>query len=246
MTNRQSADLHHAPWHGEERAVESGRLIHLVGDSTVADGKPHEFPLAGWGGYLHERLDEPVQNWAVGGARTETFFAHGWWGELARHIHPGDTVLIQFGHNDQKEPELLAARGGYTDRLSRMVALVRDHGADPVLCTSVERRYFDGERIVPSHGDYPNAVRDLAAHTGTHLIDLAVFSTWLYEDLGPEGSRALLSHYSPGEFAGWPDGLMDETHFREEGGRRIAAYVALAIRAIERRDGDRPARMSDR
>lgn len=63
--------------------------------------------------------------------------------------------------------------------------------------------------------------------------------------MGPDASTALLSHYAPGEFDGWPDGLVDDTHFRVEGARRIAAFVALSLRAIARRDGDQPARGSE-
>ncbi|MGN8027450.1 rhamnogalacturonan acetylesterase [Microbacterium sp. 22242] len=217
---------------------------HLAGDSTVAPMKPAEAPMAGWGEALAAFVDAPVRNLAFGGATTESFLATGRWAELTAEVRPADTVLIQFGHNDQKQPELLAARGGYADRLRRFVAETRERGATAVLCTSCERRWFDGDRVTPTHGDYPNAVRDLAHELDAALIDLTVFTTWLYEDLGPEGSAGLLSHYAPGETAAWPDGLVDDTHFRIDGARRIAAFVARSLRALERRDGDRPAKGS--
>ncbi len=217
---------------------------HLAGDSTVAPAKPHEHPLTGWGEFLHERLGAPVRNLAFGGATTEFFLDDGVWAELLDGVADGDTVVIQFGHNDQKRAHL-DARGGYTDRLRGMVADATERGASVVLCTSAERRWFDGDRVTPTHGDYPNAVRDLAHELDLPLIDLTVFTTWLYEDMGPDASTALLSHYAPGEFDGWPDGLVDDTHFRVEGARRIAAFVALSLRAIARRDGDQPARGSE-
>lgn len=214
---------------------------HLAGDSTVAP-MTGDGPMAGWGHFLHEYVDAPVRNLAFGGATTESFIASGSWGELIAGAGPGDTVVIQFGHNDQKEPDLLGSRAGYTDRLRRFVAETRERGATPVLCTSCERRWFDGGAITPTHGDYPNAVRDLAHELDTGLVDLNVFTTWLYEDLGEEGSRGLLSHYAPGETTDWPDGLADDTHFRIEGARKVASFVARSLRALERRDGDRPAR----
>lgn len=216
---------------------------HLAGDSTVAPPKPEELPMAGWGSYLEGLVDAPVTNLAYGGATTASFVADGSWSRLLAGVVPGDTVLIQFGHNDQKRPEL-ASRGGYCDRLRGMVADVRDREATAILCTSAERRWFEGDRVTPTHGDYPNAVRDLAHELGVPLIDLTVFTTWLYEDLGPEASRSLLSHFGPGEHAAWPEGLADDTHFHERGARRIAAFVARSLRAIERRDGDGPARGS--
>lgn len=216
---------------------------HLAGDSTVAPAKPDELPMTGWGSYIEPVVEAPVRNLAYGGATTESFLADGTWARLLGGVAAGDVVVIQFGHNDQKLPEL-GARGGYTARLRGMVDDVRARGARPVLCTSVERRWFDGDRVTATHGDYPNAVRDLAHELDVPLIDLTAFTTWLYEDLGPEASVALLSHFAPGEHPLWPDGLADDTHFHERGARRIAAFVGRSLRAIERRDGDRPAKGS--
>ncbi|MFL0565388.1 rhamnogalacturonan acetylesterase [Microbacterium sp. 179-I 1D1 NHS] len=217
---------------------------HLAGDSTVAPMRVGEEPMSGWGHVLEPFVPDPVRNHAFGGATTESFLETGTWDALMADVVAGDTVLIQFGHNDQKQPELLASRGGYTDRLRRMVDDVRERGARAVLCTSCERRWFEGEHVTPTHGDYPNAVRDLAASKGVDLIDLTAFTTWLYEDLGDEASARLLSHYAPGETAAWPEGLVDDTHFRVEGARRIARFVAKSLRAIERRDGDQPSKGS--
>ncbi|MGM7678475.1 rhamnogalacturonan acetylesterase [Microbacterium sp. A94] len=217
---------------------------HLAGDSTVAPMKPQESPMSGWGQFLEKRIDAPVRNLAFGGATTESFLASGTWAGLLDEVGAGDTVVIQFGHNDQKLPEL-DARGGYTDRLRRMVADVRERAGLAVLCTSCERRWFDDSGgLIPTHGDYPNAVRDLAQELHAPLIDLAAFTAWLYEDLGAAESTTLLSHFAPGEAAAWPDGLADDTHFRAEGADRIAAFVARSLRAIERRDGDQPAKGS--
>ncbi|GAA5087845.1 rhamnogalacturonan acetylesterase [Microbacterium yannicii] len=216
---------------------------HLAGDSTVAPAKPEELPMTGWGSYVEPVLGAPVRNLAYGGATTASFLADGSWACLLDAVEPGDTVVIQFGHNDQKLPEL-GARTGYTTNLRGMVEDVRARRATAVLCTSVERRWFDGDRVTATHGDYPNAVRDLAHDLDVPLIDLTAFTTWLYEDLGPEASAGLLSHFAPGEHALWSEGLADDTHFREEGARRIGAYVGRSLRAIERRDGDEPAKGS--
>lgn len=211
---------------------------HLAGDSTVAPMKPGEEPMSGWGHALDGLVDAPVRNLAFGGATTESFIESGSWQRLIDGVETGDTVVIQFGHNDQKHPGLLDARGGYVERLRRFVTEAHDRGARAVLCTSVERRWFDGEAVTPTHGDYPNAVRDLAHELDVPLIDLTVFTTWLYEDLGDAASARLLSHYAPGETLAWPDGLADDTHFRIDGARKVAAFVARSLRAIERRDGD--------
>lgn len=214
---------------------------HLAGDSTVAPMKPPEAPMSGWGHFLDRHVERPVRNLAFGGATTASFLSSGSWEMLRADVTPGDTVVIQFGHNDQKDAAL-ASRGGYSDRLRQLVDDTRHSGATAVLCTPCERRRFDDAgRITPTHGDYPNAVRDLARELDAPLIDLTAFTTWLYEDRGPTASAALLSHFAPGEVAAWPAGLTDDTHFRAEGADRIAAFVGRSLRAIGRLDGDRPA-----
>ncbi|UVY84903.1 rhamnogalacturonan acetylesterase [Brachybacterium sp. NBEC-018] len=212
----------------------------LAGDSTVAACPPEEAPMSGWGAFLGEHVDAPVVNRAVGGGTTESCLRDVW-PALLDGVADGDTVLLQFGHNDQKQPLTLGARGGYTRRLRRMVEAVHARGGRAVLCTSVERRRFREGRLVPSHGDYPDAVRDLAAELRVPLIDLQGFTAWWYEDLGEAASAGLFCHLAPGESARWPEGLRDDTHFREAGARRIAAFVGRGLRGIERRDGHLPA-----
>jgi lysophospholipase L1-like esterase len=216
---------------------------HLAGDSTVAECPTDAYPMSGWGAHLTAFVDAPVRNLAFGGATTETFLQERWEALIA-DVSPEDTVLIQFGHNDQKLPDLLHSRGGYAERLRRMVKEARSRGAVAVLCTPCERRWFQDDRVTPTHGDYPNTVRDLAKELDTPLIDLTVFTTWLYEDLGPERSAAMLSNYAPGTYPNWPEGLADDTHFHEQGAKKIAAFVARSLRAIERKDGNLEAKGS--
>ena len=193
--------------------------------------------MSGWGCFLEGAMGRPVHNYAVPGASTESFVAEGHWARLLNDLVPADAVVIQFGHNDQKHPELLGPRGGYTRRLEAMVSEVQAEGAVAVLCTPAERRHWREGRVHPSHGDYPNAVRDLAASRAVPLIDLTAFTTWLYEDLGEHRSARLVCHLPPGRYPRWPAGLEDDTHFRRRGARKIAAFVAKSLRAIERLDG---------
>ncbi|MEV1130029.1 rhamnogalacturonan acetylesterase [Agromyces sp. NPDC049794] len=211
-------------------------MIHLAGDSTVASGLPAERPMEGWGGCLGHHVDVPVVNHAIGGATTATFIDDGRWAALIEALEPGDTVVIQFGHNDQKHPGVLDAAGGYTERLERMLRDVRACRATPVLCTSVERRGFRSGRLAPSHGPYPAAVRALGRREAVPVIDLTGFTSWLYEWLGEAASVRLFTHLEPGEAPAWPDGLRDDTHFRDHGADAIAAYVAWALAGLADRD----------
>ena len=89
-------------------------------------------------------------------------------------MKPGDYLLIQFGHNDEKEKgEGVGAFTTYKADLKKFVAAARERGAIPVLITPVQRRTFDqAGKITNSHGDYPEAVRQVAREENVALIDL--------------------------------------------------------------------------
>ncbi|MFI9843776.1 rhamnogalacturonan acetylesterase [Nonomuraea sp. NPDC051941] len=203
------------------------RAILLAGDSTVAACPAWEAPMSGWGAQLGAYAGEPVRNFAKGGATTASHRAEGLWAALLREVVPGDVVVIQFGHNDQKDPAI-----PYQDNLRAFVEEARGAGASAVLCTPVQRRRFDGDRLVPTHGDHPDLVRALAAAEGVPLIDLTAATTELYERLGPDGSRSLFTHFKPGEHPLYPDGVADDTHFSFRGADEVAAIVAERLKEI--------------
>ncbi|MCA4135099.1 rhamnogalacturonan acetylesterase [Arthrobacter sp. M4] len=201
--------------------------ILLAGDSTVAACPSYEYPMSGWGAQLPQRVYwwAAVHNYAKGGATTESFREEGLWYQLLHQAVKGDLVLIQFGHNDQKRAHL-SARGGYADNLGRMVAEVRSKGAVPILCTSAERRHFEGGVLKETLAEYASTVRELGRELDVDVVDLNAWTRSLYLGLGEEESKQLFFHFAPGAHAHWAGGLQDDTHFHEEGARRIAAHVA--------------------
>lgn len=219
----------------------------LAGDSTVAAMPPGETPMSGWGAHLGAPLNTlvthrliaaglppvtvPVLNVAKGGATTESHRDEWLWDALLLASRPGDVVVLQFGHNDQKRPHL-AASAGYRANLARMVSEARERGLHPVLCTPVQRRTFEAGRLRPTHGDHPDAVRGLSAELGVPCIDLTASTTGLYEDLGPEGSAVLFTHSRPGENPLYPDGIADDTHFSFTGATRVARVVAEGLAGL--------------
>lgn len=207
--------------------------ILIAGDSTAANCPTHEYPMSGWGAQLapHVCTWAAVHNYAKGGASTESFRAGGLWHQLMPLAGVGDVVLIQFGHNDQKQAHL-APRTGYADNLRRMVAEVKSKGAAPILCTSVARRHFSGGGLEPTLGEYPAVVRELAAELSVPLIDLNDWTRELYLQLGEEGSKELFVHLAPGTHGHWAGGLEDNTHFSVTGARAVAAQVAEQLAAL--------------
>ncbi|MEO6569075.1 MAG: rhamnogalacturonan acetylesterase [Opitutaceae bacterium] len=75
--------------------------IFIAGDSTAARGTGER--QQGWGVPFATYFDSTkvnIVNRARGGRSTKTFIFEGAWDQLLADVKAGDTVLIQFGHND--------------------------------------------------------------------------------------------------------------------------------------------------
>jgi lysophospholipase L1-like esterase len=220
-------------------AAPPGDTILIASDSTAANYKADKYPQAGWGMMLGCGLSPEVRvaNHAMGGRSTRTFLSEGRWERLRSEILPGDTVLIQFGHNDayRPKPERWApAATDYRNNLLRFIWDVRTAGGTPVLVTPVARRSFGADgKAKADYPEYSAVMRDLAASTHTAIIDLESLSRGWVDRAGREPSKALYLHYTPQDHApGFPKGVADDTHFSELGARGIANLVAGALKAL--------------
>lgn len=201
-------------------------VIYLCGDSTVTD-QSSQIPYhpgacySSWGQALPAFLDSrtAVENQAHCGLTTETFREEGHMGIVKRYIRPGDYCLIQFGHNDQKLPHLLADRE-YPVNLKRYIQEVRAARATPVLVTSPGRNIWkpDGayHELLAEHTD---AVKQVAEETGTCFIDLHDFTVKHIISNGPEAS---CGYFYPGDY----------THTNEFGAFQSAAFIARQLQCL--------------
>jgi len=197
--------------------------LYLAGDSTVTD-QPGE-PAAGWGQMLPRFLkaDLAVANHAESGETLKSFISGLRLAKILSQLKAGDYLFIQFGHNDEKRqwPQTyVEAHTTYKAYLRAFIAEARLRGATPVLVTSMQRRTFDDQgHIRNTHGDYPAAVRELAAEEKVALIDLERASIAFYEALGP--TRSPLAFNAGGK---------DATHHNNYGGYELAKAVVQGIR----------------
>ncbi|HTT56628.1 MAG TPA: rhamnogalacturonan acetylesterase [Opitutaceae bacterium] len=214
--------------------------LHLIGDSTMAN-KPTDPPNPehGWGQMLPQFFRDPamVVNHAVNGRSTKSFIDEGRWQQVLDELHPGDYVLIQFGHNDEKleDPKRgTTPDGTYADNLRRFVRETRAHGATPLLATPVARRKWDAAgHLVDTHGAYPDAMRRVAREENVPLLELQRLTTAMEEQAGVEGSKKIHLWIKPGEYARLPDGRQDDTHYSEYGATRVAALAVQEMRRLE-------------
>lgn len=210
------------------------RTIYIVGDSTVEDNKP---PFRGWGWALPPFVaaDVQVKNHAMSGRSSKSFMDEGRFDAFREDMQPGDLLMIQFGHNDEKPDEERRTEPWTTfpAKLSEYLDAAIAKGAVPVLMTPVSRRlYTDEGELRRTHGDYPDAIRKLAAERGVALIDLLALSRALYISLGQDQTAELFVRLAPGENPDFPDGHDDRTHFNADGAKQIAELIVGAMRQM--------------
>jgi lysophospholipase L1-like esterase len=204
-------------------------MVFMAGDSTVTDQSSE--PFAGWGQMLPVFFGPQacIANLAQSGLTLDSFERQHRLKKILADLRPGDFVLVQFGHNDQKDKrEGAGPFTTYADGLRRYVDAIQTRGGRPVLVTPVARRRFDSEGTVfESLGDFPEAVRRVATERGVPLVDLNDASKRLYQALGKEPSKQAFVH---GVFPGRPEPLNDDSHFSNYGAHQIARCVVESIR----------------
>ncbi len=210
--------------------------ILICGDSTAASYPPERAPMRGWGQSLGEFVPEgiPVLNAAMAGRSTKSFLAEGRLQALEAQMAPGDLLLIQFTHNDMSG---LVWRHtdpwtSFDNALSIFVDTAREHRACPVLMTPICQRIWKEGVLQVTLGDYPDAIRALAARLNAPLIDLYAASHALVSRLGEEESKKLYLHCAPGMYPFYPDGSADDTHTQAAGAEAYARITADKLREL--------------
>ncbi|MFI5908234.1 rhamnogalacturonan acetylesterase [Dactylosporangium sp. NPDC051541] len=209
--------------------------VYVAGDSTASIYTTKESPRAGWGQALpvFATGNTTVVDAAWSGASSKSFIDGGRLTWILARIQAGDYLLISFGHNDEKTDD--PARGTdpqttFKSYLSRYIDKSRAKGAKPVLVTPVERRRFDSAGAAqPSHGAYPQAMRELAAAKGVPLVDLTASSLALWNQQGVEGTKRYFMILAAGQYPNYPSGIEDNTHFQAYGAIEVARLVATSL-----------------
>ncbi len=237
------------------------RTVFMIGDSTMANkdysnGKKER----GWGMALQCYFDDNIRvdNHAKNGRSSKSFIDEGLWKKVIDQVKPGDYVVIQFGHNDEKPALKRHTDPGSTfDENLRMFCLkTREKGGIPILMNCVVRRnYFkivpqndddealrktvgaipgvqakeEGDTLVDTHGDYRWAPRNVAEELGVAFIDANTITHNLEQELGREASKKLHMWFLPGEEPSIPKGRQDNTHYNVYGAHTVAKLLAKAI-----------------
>lgn len=198
--------------------------VFLIGDSTVCDQSAE--PYTSWGQML-PRLFKPdvaVANHAESGETYRDSIERRRLDKIISVMQPGDWLLMQFGHNDQKQ--IAAGTGGpftsYEKEMKAHIDAVRRIGGRPVVISPMERRQFDAAgQLTPTLADYAKASREVATAESVPFIDLNAMSIRFYTALGPDASAQAFAA---------PGGKVDNTHHDNYGAYELAKCVAQGIR----------------
>lgn len=235
--------------------------VFMIGDSTMAD-KPldKENQERGWGQMLPVYFEGAIKvdNHAVNGRSSKSFIDEGRWDKVREQIRPGDYVIIQFGHNDEKakSADRYTVPGSTFDaNLKKFVSETREKGGTPILMNSIVRRNFpangiaaaqtddrqktwkkglenypaEGDTLVDTHGDYRIAPRNVAEEMDVVFIDMNAMTHELVQGLGKDSSKELYMWMPVGVYEFAPNGRIDNTHLNVLGGLIVSRLAVNAL-----------------
>ena len=238
---------------------EKTTTIFIIGDSTAANKDISKGKLErGWGMVLQSYFDDNIRvdNRALNGRSSLSFINEGRWDAVLKSMKPGDYVIIQFGHNDEKPKADRHTDPGSTFdyNLAKFVRETREHGGIPILMNCVVRRNFfvkapeidddeklrtqtfkdgvkmvEGDTLIDTHGLYRVAPRDVAQRMNVHFVDANRITHDLEQGLGTEASKKLHMWFLPGTEPSEPKGKQDNTHYNIYGAHTVARLLADAL-----------------
>ncbi len=217
--------------------------LFVVGDSTV---KNHNAAADGWGDYIAASFDSgriEILNWALGGRSSRSFIETGRWDKVLEQMRPGDFVMAQFGHNDQKpvtsnrgtilgagdetqeviseddqQPKTVHTYGWYLRRYARDAKAA---GATLIFVSPVPRnRWTKAGAFRNVMRDHAECMRQVAAEEGVRFLDVNAILAAHYDELGKAEVTAL--YFNAG----------DGTHTGLLGAQRSAEAVIQGLRAM--------------
>ena len=176
-------------------------VIFTIGDSTVKCGGGNgENNMWGWGSFFEHFFDTTrivVENHALGGRSSRTYYTEGLWDNVLPAIEKGDYVFIDFGHNDGGPMNTGRARASLpgTGEESRIVVMERHGGQEEVftfghylrvyirqakakgatvIITSITpgNRWTEDGRIRRVNETYGKWAAEVARQEGVYYIDL--------------------------------------------------------------------------
>lgn len=221
--------------------------LFIVGDSTAhvaPDPSLGDKQRVGWGTPFPAYFDPAkirVVNAAAAGRSSRTFMTEGKWDAVVQQLHPGDCVLINFGHNDPGEigtgkdrgslpgigddsRDITKADGSHETvhtfgwYLRKYVADTRAKGATPILISVTPRNIWSEGKVEMGLGHFREWTAEVAREEHVPYVDLTQIVARQYQKLGPEKVGAFFP--------------LDHTHTDAAGAELNAASVVAGLKDL--------------
>lgn len=187
------------------------KVMHFIGDSTLAIN--YELPRFGWAQVFQTVNPIITNNLAASGRSLKSFCFEGRFNLLLNQIKEGDTVVIGFGHNDEKDTYFGSNIDEYIEYIKYYKQEIEARGTRVIITTPIARRKFVDSELVNTHKGYDQAI--IEYFNTENIVDLNNKFMKKINDLGEEKSKKLFLHYP--ELA-----LEDDTHLSLCGASVIA------------------------
>ncbi|WP_255489427.1 rhamnogalacturonan acetylesterase [Dysgonomonas sp. 216] len=230
---------------GETRVDENAPILFLIGDSTVKNGRGDgSNGQWGWGSFFQQFIDSTritVENFALGGRSSRSFFTEGLWDKVRPGLKKGDYVFMQFGHNDggplntgraraslkgvgnESQTVIMERTGGpetvytYGHYLRLYIRQAKAMGAIPVVVSPTPNNRWNDGKIMRQDQAYAKWAKEVADQEGVSFIDLNKLSCDKCDAMGEEKARKL---------------FMDTVHTNYEGAIMNCESLVEALKAM--------------
>ena len=204
---------------GSSRKDEKSPVVFIIGDSTAKNGRGKgDGGQWGWGSFFEQFFDTTkitVENHALGGRSSRTFYTEGLWDKVLPGLKKGDYLFIQFGHNDggplntgraraslkgtgeESETVIMERNGGpeevftFGHYLRIYVRQARARGATPILLSHTPGNSWEGTKMIRNSDTYGKWSKEIAAQEGVLFIDMNDLVAKKCEELGQEKTKEL-------------------------------------------------------
>ena len=224
----------------------------ILGDSTAKSYIFTEAPMSGWGQMVDRLFDAEaidVVNYSNGGRSLKVMYFENRWNDLLLTGKPGDYILLQSGHNDERDTpdggeDARFGRGATEEMFERyleeiFIPAAKLRGMHLILMTPTVRLNWGADgRCHNSFTNrrFPDITKRVAAKYQLPLIDLTSRGVDYINSLGKEGAEAIVLSIEAGETPGktnsgsyangHPNNHLDGTHMKEVFAKH---YARLAI-----------------
>jgi len=214
--------------------------LYVTGDST-AKNADHR----GWGDPLADYFDPAkihVVNSARAGRSARTYFNEGLWENVRAALKPGDTVLIEFGHNDGGPVDRPPARGdlpgigeetqevthpdGKTETvhtfgwyIRKFITDAKAAGATPIVLSPTVRNIWTNGHVERQMGHFAEWSAEVAKAENVLFLDHTNAIADRYETMGEAAVKPLFPQ--------------DHTHTSQEGADINASLVVAALKGAQ-------------